>query len=578
MSKVRCLPVSHPPGRVVGTPEALRRTAERPWTTDRTSPPHTPRPTPAHLRWRRARTADALCAAEPAGRRSRRPTSTSQFGVGRRESHDASAFYRRFTTPVLTDDDDVCPQATRRGVDEIFLGDIRDHVGTIAARSVALVVTSPPYYSGKEYETAIGEGHVPASYADYLGMLTEVFSACVDVLEPGGRIAVNVANLGRKPYRSLSADVVRIFEEDLGLLLRGEVIWQKAKGAAGNCAWGTYQKPGDPVLRDLTERVVIASKGRFDRAIPPAERAGRGLPSEGTISRDEFLEATVDVWELPPESATRVGHPAPFPVELPHRLIDLYTYRGDLVLDPFMGSGTTAVAAVRTDRHFVGYDTDPDYIAKAHARLAAEKARLVQEMSQPGYLGRPLLPALVVPRGGHDANEDFQLRGMREGRRARELAKWALEAAEFTILAENKRLDAGVEVNFVAEDKCGTEWLFDVSGAFTTTRPGLHRTDMLWKAVGKATVVHHTRPGARYVLLTTDMPAPSSAARRALEAVTGTSGGAKPVYDVIGLRLREDLDRLAAYGRASRKTSAVRRASTAKATRQKRSAKGLPAR
>lgn len=490
-----------------------------------------------------------LASVEPVGRRTRRPTATSQFGVGRRESHDASDFYRRFTAPVLTDDDDVCHPDTRRGVDRILLGDIRENLGSVAPRSVALVVTSPPYYSGKEYETAIGQGHVPASYADYLAMLTAVFGACVDALEPGGRLAVNVANLGRKPYRSLSADIVRILEEDLGLLLRGEVIWQKAKGAAGNCAWGTYQKPGDPVLRDLTERVVIASKGRFDRAIPPAERAARGYPSEATISRDEFLEATVDVWELPPESATRVGHPAPFPVELPQRLIDLYTYRGDLVLDPFMGSGTTAVAALRTERHYVGYDTDPEYIAKAQARIDAERARLAREASQPGYLGRPLLPA----RPGPDADDEhFQSRSMREGRRARELAKSALEAAGFTIDAENKRLEAGVEVNFVARDQGGGEWLFDVSGAFTSTRPGLQRTDTLWKALGKATVVKHTRPRARYVLLTTDKPAGNSAGGRALAAVTGTDATAKPVYDVIGLRLREDLDRLVDYGHARR--------------------------
>ncbi|MGH8982172.1 MAG: DNA-methyltransferase [Acidimicrobiales bacterium] len=479
--------------------------------------------------------------------RKRRPTATSQFGVGRRESHDASDFYRRFTAPVLSDDDEVCPPAARRGVDRIFLGDIRENVDSVAARSVALVVTSPPYYSGKEYETAIGEGHVPASYADYLAMLTGVFGTCVDALEPGGRIAVNVANLGRKPYRSLSADVVRILEEDLGLLLRGEVIWQKAKGAAGNCAWGTYQRPGDPVLRDLTERVVIASKGRFDRAIPPAERAAQGYPSEGSISRDEFLEATVDVWELATESARRVGHPAPFPVELPRRLIDLYTYRGDLVLDPFMGSGTTAVAALRTDRYYVGYDTDPAYIAKAQERIDAERARLARDASQPGHVDRPRLPARPAPA---EPGEHFQSRAMREGRRARELAKWALEEAGFTIVAENKRLDAGVEVSFVGADERGEQWLFDVAGAFSTTRPGLQRSDTLWRALGKAAVVQHTTPGARLVLLTTDTPAPNSAAGRALGALTGPDATAKPIFDVIGLRVREDLDRLAGYGRA----------------------------
>src|SRR3954452_5886407 len=141
-------------------------------------------------------------------------------------------------------------------------------------------------------------------------MLTDVFAECVRKLEPGGRMAVNVANLGRRPYRSLSADVIDILQNRLRLLLRGEVIWWKGRAAGGSCAWGTFQRPSNPVLRDITERVVIASKGRFDRALRPAERLERGLPSTATISRDEFMEATTDLWEIPPESATRVGHPA----------------------------------------------------------------------------------------------------------------------------------------------------------------------------------------------------------------------------------------------------------------------------
>lgn len=475
-------------------------------------------------------------------------TATSRFGVGRRENHDSSEFYRRFKAPAVNDDDDVCHPDNWPVKDQVLLGDVRDLPATLADNSVALVVTSPPYYSGKEYETAIGQGHVPASYTQYLRMLSGVFGACARALEPGGRIAVNVANLGRKPYRSLSADVMRILEEDLGLLLRGEVIWQKARGAAGNCAWGTYQKPGDPVLRDLTERVVVASKGRFDRALSASERAKWGYPSDATIFRDEFLEATVDLWEIPPESATRVGHPAPFPPELPQRFIDLYTYRGDLVVDPFMGSGTTAVAALRTDRHFVGYDTDPGYVASAKERVEVERRRLEREATRDGYLGRPVLPAITAPA---DPEEHFQARGVREGRRARELAKWALEESNFVITAEDRRLEAGIEVNFVAEDRSGREWLFDVSGAFTSTRAGLQRTDALWKAIGKAAVVHQARPGARYVLLTTDKPARNSAAGKALDALTGPT---KPIHDVISLRLVDDLERLRFNGaRSSRR-------------------------
>ncbi|MBJ7610574.1 MAG: site-specific DNA-methyltransferase [Candidatus Dormibacteraeota bacterium] len=490
-----------------------------------------------------------MSAPEPLPRPPRKPTTTSRFGVSRREGHDATEFYQRFAAPPISDDDTVCHPDDRAAVDQILLGDIRDQPGTVAPNSVALVVTSPPYYSGKEYETAIGQGHVPATYRDFLAMLTSVFATCATALEPGGRIAVNVANLGRKPYRSLSADVIGILEVELGLLLRGEVIWQKAKGAAGNCAWGTYQKPGDPVLRDLTERVIIASKGRFDRAIPPSVRERDRYPSKATIFRDEFLEATVDVWEIPPQSATRVRHPAPFPVELPQRLIDLYTYQGDLILDPFIGSGTTAVAALRTDRHFVGYDTDADYVAAALDRVEAERVRLLSEAGRDGYLGRPVLPATKEPS---DPDEHFQARGVREGRRARELAEWVLEESKFINIRPKQRLDAGVEVNFVADDQAGNEWLFDVSGAFTSTRAGLQRTDTLWKALGKATVVHETQAGARYVLLTTEKPVSNSAGGRALAAVVGTKN--KPVYDVIGLRDPDDLGRLGEYGRARRQS------------------------
>ena len=211
--------------------------------------------------------------------------------------------------------------------------------------SVALVVTSPPYFAGKQYEEELERDGVPSSYLEYLEMLTDVFAECVRKLEPGGRIAVNVANLGRKPYRSLSADVIRILEHDLGLLLRGELIWQKAEGASGSCAWGSFRSATNPVLRDITERVIVASKGRFDRARSVKQRAADDLPHESTLPADDFMALTLDIWSIPPESARRVGHPAPFPVELPEQLIRLYTFRHDLVLDPFMGSGSALVAA-----------------------------------------------------------------------------------------------------------------------------------------------------------------------------------------------------------------------------------------
>ena len=112
----------------------------------------------------------------------------------------------------------------------------------------------------------------PAPTSSFSPCCVKVFDECRRVLEPGGRIAVNVANLGRKPYRSLSADVISILQDDLGLLLRGEVIWEKAATSSGSCAWGSFAKASNPVLRDMTERIIIASKGRFARAVSLKDR------------------------------------------------------------------------------------------------------------------------------------------------------------------------------------------------------------------------------------------------------------------------------------------------------------------
>ncbi len=304
--------------------------------------------------------------------RVRRPTETSSFGVSRRESHDASKFYARFEPPRLSDDDEIRACTV---TDQLFCHNSRD-MAVVEDKSVALVATSPPYFSAKAYEEAMGQGHVPGSYLEYLEMLHAVFGECSRVLEPGGRICVNVANLGRKPYRSLGKDVWVILE-DLGFLPRAEVIWIKAAGSTGNCAWGSWMSASNPSLRDVTERVLIASKGRFDRSVHWKLRQARGLPWESTIAKEDFLAWTLDTWDIRPERARQVGHPAPFPVELPRRLIQLYTYRGDVVLDPFMGAGSTAIAAIGADRRYVGFDTEAAYVALAQHRIAEARASLV---------------------------------------------------------------------------------------------------------------------------------------------------------------------------------------------------------
>ena len=327
-----------------------------------------------------------------------------------------------------------------------------------------------------------------------------MFSECRRKLEPGGRIAVNVANLGRKPYRSLAADVISILQDDLGLLLRGEVVWQKGEGATGSCAWGSFRSATNPTLRDLTERVVIASKGRFDRAKSVKDRQALGLPHRNTVTADEFMAATLDVWQIPPESAKRVDHPAPFPVELPERLILLNTFEGDTVLDPFMGSGSTLVAAARHGRRYVGYDLDPAYCAIAERRVAAELAS--------------------------DRDDGFEQRAVGEGKAAQALAQKVLVDAGFRLVGEKRRLRGlGVDVSLVMADAEGHPWMFDVSGAFTTTRAGLRRADTLLRTLGKANVIANGRDrlggdlgAAPLVLLTSHLPPPGSDGDLALRA------------------------------------------------------------
>jgi modification methylase len=459
-------------------------------------------------------------------------TETSSFGVSRRESHDAAGFYRRFTPPRLTDDETVTLPAPDC-LDQVVVRDARD-MREVKDGSVALVVTSPPYFAGKEYEQVLGEGHVPATYLGYLQLLEEVLGQCAAKLEPGGRLAVNVANLGRKPYRSLSSDVIAILQDRLGLLLRGEIVWVKGKGAGGSCAWGSFQSPANPVLRDLTERVVVAGKGRFDRAVAREQRRARGLPFEATVTKDEFMAATTDVWEMAPERATRVGHPAPFPVELPQRLIELYTYRDDLVLDPFMGSGSTAVAAVRSGRHFVGYETDAAYAATARRRAEEAASGLRKEDAA----GRRATTVARAPSAQGSVEPPLQA-ALRTGAAAKEVARALLEECGFADISRPFR-SGGAEADLQATDAAGRDWLFAIWGGFGTVRGGLRKPETLWRALGKAAVL--SAAGCeRLVLLTTELPQPSSLGSAALDAVRGGV-----IFDAVEMLTAEGYGRLSA--------------------------------
>ena len=221
---------------------------------------------------------------------------------------------------------------------------------------VDLVVTSPPYNVGKKYATH-DDG---MSMDDYLAMLEQVWKECYRVLAPGGRIAINVAGVDRKPYIPLHA-YISLQMNRLGFQMRGEVIWNKGASVGVSTAWGSWCSPSNPTLRDLHEYIMVFTKGDWKM----------GHKGETDLTSEEFVAYTKSVWEFPTVSAKKVGHPAPFPVELPSRLIKLYTYKDDLVLDPFNGSGTTCQAAELLGRRWIGVDMDAGYCALAEANMAA---------------------------------------------------------------------------------------------------------------------------------------------------------------------------------------------------------------
>ncbi|MGB9617067.1 MAG: DNA-methyltransferase [Desulfomonilaceae bacterium] len=301
-----------------------------------------------------------------------RRTVTKSFGVGKRENHDASGFYLRklCRMPLDSGTHGTVNSVPRECVDQIFVHS-SETMPEVPDSSVSLMVTSPPYNVGKDYDADL-------SLKEYLDFLKRVLSETFRVLLPGGRAAINVANLGRKPYIPLNSYLCTL-AESIGFLMRGEIIWVKGKGASGSCAWGSWMSASNPTLRDLHEYILIFSKGRFDR------------PEKGrsTISRDEFIAATTSVWHIPPESARRVGHPAPFPVALVERLIRLYTFEGDVILDPFMGSGTSAVAARKTGRHFIGYEINEEY-----ADMALRRVQAARSHSRAQACGNELLTAV----------------------------------------------------------------------------------------------------------------------------------------------------------------------------------------
>lgn len=281
-------------------------------------------------------------------------TDTSTFGTPGHINHDSSRFYASRMYAGLDRGEE--GKYTENPIpvellDKILCQSSESMTG-LPNNSIHLMITSPPYNAQKEYDQDL-------SLDEYLDLLNRVWQETYRVLVPGGRVCINIANLGRKPYLPLHALIIEQLLE-IGYLMRGEIIWDKAASASPSTAWGSWCSASNPVLRDVHEYILVFSKQGFKR--PREER-------ENTIRKEDFLAWTKSVWEFKAVQARKIGHPAPFPVELPHRCIQLYSYKDDVVLDPFAGSGTTCLAAKQDDRHFVGYEINPEYCALAESRL-----------------------------------------------------------------------------------------------------------------------------------------------------------------------------------------------------------------
>ena len=282
-------------------------------------------------------------------------TATTSFGSPGRIGHDASAFYsaRLYEDQPQLDARPYLENSIPPEILDTVIHASSESMKELPDSSVHLMVTSPPYNVGKDYDEDL-------TLEEYRAFLKRVWMEVHRVLVPGGRTCINVANLGRKPYIPLHAFIIRDMTE-LGFLMRGEVIWDKAASASSSTAWGSWQSASNPTLRDVHEYILVFSKGSF--------RHDRSESRKDTITKEEFLEFTKSVWAFPTESAKKIGHPAPFPIELPYRCIQLYTFTNEVVLDPFMGSGQTALAALKADRHFVGYELNKEYLTLARKRI-----------------------------------------------------------------------------------------------------------------------------------------------------------------------------------------------------------------
>ena len=235
--------------------------------------------------------------------------------------------------------------------------------------SIRLIITSPPYYNVKDYnsEDQIGKG--ASSYEEYHKSMIPVWKECFRVLKPNGKLCVNSpimpmdkASMNthyNRDFLNINNDIESAILKNTCLFRYGLFIWDK--GSTDQLMMGSYPYPPNFYQLNTTEFINIFVKDGKPEKIP------KDIKEKSRLNKAEWRDMIQQIWHLPPERNRT--HPAPFPVELPSRLIKLYSFTGDVILDPFMGSGSTAIAALQTHRKYIGYEINKNYIAYSINRL-----------------------------------------------------------------------------------------------------------------------------------------------------------------------------------------------------------------
>jgi DNA modification methylase len=256
-------------------------------------------------------------------------------------------------------------------LDKIICGDCLEVMRKIPDNTAHLAITSPPYNLGLNYDNHSDN----LTYENYLKWMKEIWLETKRILVPGGRFALNIAPTSIKDFRPIHHDFSNQLRE-IGMIMRTEILWYK-QTIRRRTAWGSWKAPSNPHIMPSWEYVLVFNK---DSWILKSDS------KEADITADEFKRFSDGFWYIPPETQRR-GHPSPFPEELIYRLIKYYTYKNNIVLDMFGGTGTVAVVAQKTGRHFIHIDISKKYCEITEQRL--EIAKMLQELPlSVGKVGR----------------------------------------------------------------------------------------------------------------------------------------------------------------------------------------------